>query len=224
MSTSADNLAKLIRFADPATLAGFGIVGADAETMELLNPALRRGMTPPGSSTFALRIPVGTQQTLLARMSELTTHSKGFFTVHRVKRGESLGSIARRYRAEVQEIMDLNNIPKVTRLKVGQELSIPQSEGGSSPATVANNKRIKKNTFLKAKDEPTTQLSLDGDKYLVQNGDTLWDISRKHNVSVEELKRVNNIRSKRDFRAGITITIPKKSGSYNKSKARNRAR
>ena len=185
------------------------ITSTDLELIDLLNPEFRREMTPPGSQSYDIRVPVGTAAVLEARISELSTHSKGFFVTHRVKRGESLGSIARRYRADIQEIKDLNNISKVTRLRVGQELSIPQSDANP------NKTRSKKNSFVKAKNEaPTAPAeSLDGDQYIVQSGDTLWGLSKKYNVSVEELKRANNIRGKKDFRAGSKITIPKKAGS-----------
>lgn len=44
--------------------------------------------------------------------------------------------------------------------------------------------------------------------YRVQPGDTLWDLSRKTGVSVAEIKRLNQIRSPRDLRAGLVIKVP----------------
>ncbi|MBS1983375.1 MAG: transglycosylase SLT domain-containing protein [Bdellovibrionales bacterium] len=46
--------------------------------------------------------------------------------------------------------------------------------------------------------------------YRVQAGDTLWDLAKKNNTTVAEIKRLNSIRSPRQIRAGLVIKVPVK--------------
>jgi membrane-bound lytic murein transglycosylase D len=46
--------------------------------------------------------------------------------VHRVRKGETLSTIALRYRTSIQRIMDANNLRNGRLLRVGQKLKIPQ--------------------------------------------------------------------------------------------------
>lgn len=86
-----------------------------------------------------------------------------------VQSGDTLWSIANRYNVSVDDIMNANNLG-TTFLQVGQVLTIPNS-------TI---------------DDPQSD---DDQTYTVKAGDTLWSIAKKYNISVEELKRINNLTS-----------------------------
>jgi LysM repeat protein len=47
-----------------------------------------------------------------------------------------------------------------------------------------------------------------GKRYKINRGDSLWAIARKHGVSVDQLKRANNLRSPKSLRPGQVIQIP----------------
>jgi membrane-bound lytic murein transglycosylase D len=93
--------------------------------------------------------------------------------VHVVRRGETLSQIAGRYRVTVRDIRDWNNISGST-IRPGQELRI-QRQVGPDLAQADGTQHV------------------DSQRYVVQRGDTLWDIARRHNVSVDELRSRNNI-------------------------------
>ncbi|WP_077177610.1 C40 family peptidase [Carboxydothermus islandicus] len=89
-----------------------------------------------------------------------------------VKSGDNLWLLARRYNTTVEAIKKANNL-KSEALKPGQKLVIP----GKSTATAVS--------------RSTSGNSV----YIVKAGDTLWDLAKKFNMSVDELKRINNLKS-----------------------------
>ena len=84
-------------------------------------------------------------------------------TRHVVRRGESLFRIARRYGTDIETLISLNNL-KNTSLAIGQVLNIPGPEEADNVVY-----------------------------YNVKKGDTLWDISRKYGVTIQDIRRSNNI-------------------------------
>jgi len=108
---------------------------------------------------------------------------------HRVQRGETLSTIARRYRTSVREVMALNNLRSKHRIYVGQVLRLPQ-RGGVSPETIAVASTTSTATVVTAPDDGT---------YTVRKGDSIHKISKRFGVSqsqilaLNDLKRVNRI-------------------------------
>jgi len=100
------------------------------EAIKELNPALRRDYTPPNEEGFVLRVPAGKGE-IFAQAYETLPESekkaKVRIVTHKVRRGETLASIARRYRQKVTQLMEMNNL-KSRRLRVGQELIIAFGE------------------------------------------------------------------------------------------------
>lgn len=90
-----------------------------------LNPELRQEATP--GSAYDLKVPAGMGQTILASVEALPKWSppKLAYVVHRVRRGESLSTIAVRYRTSIGRIMDANNMRNGRLIRIGQKLKIP---------------------------------------------------------------------------------------------------
>lgn len=105
------------------------LTGVDENYLEILNTELRRGVTPPGAENYALRVPPNKGSLVMEHIEELRNHRyKKNFIVHEVRKGDTLGAIARRYGSDVASIMELNKIGKTNRLKLGAELTIPVSD------------------------------------------------------------------------------------------------
>ena len=102
-----------------------------------------------------------------------------------VKKGDSLWSIARANGLTVNELKSLNKLSSNV-LHVGDTLLISSAD---STGDAGND------TY-----------------YVVKNGDTLWSIARKHNLSVNELKALNNL-SSNDLSLGQRLIVGK--GSSN---------
>lgn len=97
----------------------------DVEDLIALNPELRHSATP--NTSYSLKVPPGKGKALLANLATFATWSppKVEYVFHRVRRGETLSTIAIRYRTSLQRIVEINNLRKGKILRVGQKLKIP---------------------------------------------------------------------------------------------------
>jgi len=108
---------------------------------------------------------------------ELTTSG----IIYRVVSGDTLYSIARKYNTTVNKIKELNNLTS-NNLSIGQVLKI--TDGTTTP------------------EEDTDQVT-----YTVKSGDNLYAIAGRYNVTVDALKKANNLTSNL-LSIGQTLVIP----------------
>ena len=97
-----------------------------------LNPELRLKVTPP--TPFPLRIPPAMSAVLLGSLDRIPEWSRVrigrlTYVYHRVRKGETLSSIAERYKTTVAAISKANNIRNRQFIKAGQRLKIPLHGG-----------------------------------------------------------------------------------------------
>ena len=99
--------------------------GCDFEDLSALNPELRQAATP--GTAYDLKVPPGSRETVLATVATLPKWSppKQTYVVHRVRSGETLSTIAVRYRTSIARIMDANNLRSGRMIRAGQKLKIP---------------------------------------------------------------------------------------------------
>jgi membrane-bound lytic murein transglycosylase D len=169
---------KQVRLKDIAKKTGISF-----EEITSLNPELRYKITP--DSIYYLRVPAGSGQVLLAKLDEIKKWSSPprTYTYHRVRNGETLSLIARKYRTSVQKIVRANNIPRRNFIKVGKKLKIPL-RGGTSSSRIIN--AVASNA----------ELPSDGN-YRVRKGDSLWLIAQKFSTSANVLRKLNSLKSSR---------------------------
>ena len=138
-----------------------------------------------------------------------------------VQKGDSLWSIAKKFGVSVDELKQLNNLSG-NLLNIGQNLLIP-GKGESTPegsyvvqkgdslysiaqkfnTTVDNLKSINNlvtdslaiGQILKIPTSTNNELPQDDNIYIVQKGDSLYSIAQKYNLTVDELKELNNLQS-----------------------------
>lgn len=182
------NVSKCISFNNISSKTGIPV--AD---LELLNPELRRGVTPPDVKDYQLRLPKGLQSKFLAVYDEIPSEKLTNWVRHRIRRGETVSSIARKYGVSQASIVQANKLGRKKRIYAGRTLMIPTTNGTSyKSASVTKKKKI---------------VPSNNGKYRVRYGDTLWDIAVAHGVSVSQLKRTNNLSSNKIY-AGRILTIP----------------
>lgn len=121
----------------------------------------------------------GLTSTLLRVGQRLKIPSTTTGDTYIVQAGDSLYSIAQRYNTTVDNLMELNGLSS-TILQIGQVLKVPSIEDS-------------------AEQNPAT--------YVVKSGDTLYSIARRYDVSVDELKRANNL-SSNFLQIGQILRIP----------------
>jgi len=166
-------------------------IGVSEEELSNLNPELRYKATP--AAAYALKIPEGKANILLAHINDLPKYSPPSvnYVIHSVRQGETLSDIAIRYRTSVTRIVAANNIRQRDFIRVGQRLRVPSS-----------------GTTSVSSPEVYETLLEDGRKYRVQEGDSLWLIAKKFNTNTIKIQQINNL-TETLLRVGQILTIPK---------------
>lgn len=109
---------KVIAKASEATLS----------EIQRLNPALKRWYTPEISKqegNYEIRIPKGAEKTFQKNISLITKDQLLQFHKHKVKAGESLWSIARKYNTQIHRIVKMNNLKRRKVLRQGITIMVP---------------------------------------------------------------------------------------------------
>ncbi|MDP2862257.1 MAG: LysM peptidoglycan-binding domain-containing protein, partial [Desulfobacterales bacterium] len=171
----------------------------DETQLKRLNPELRIGMLPPYKYLF--NVPKGKGEELLAKIDAIplsTTKTHVSVAYHKVKRGETLSIIARRYRVSVQSLLRANKMRKQT-LVVGKMIKIPD-DGSSSPAPETV-KSTQQNESVKSRQTIS---------HTVKSGESLWIIANRFNTTVKNIQELNKLNNM-DLHVGQVISIQKQS-------------
>ena len=140
--------------------------------------------------------------------------------LYTVQKGDSLYSIANKYNTSIEDIKKINNLTS-NILQIGQTLIIPTTsqsdytiytvQSGDNLYNIANQYGISVNDIIKENNLGTTMLFIgqqllipsikeqeqndvyNKNIYIVQKGDSLYSIAKKFNISVNELKSINNL-------------------------------
>lgn len=102
------------------------IAGTSVETVMRLNPEMTGPITPPDRGSCAVTLPAGCADRIMGKEDELYRYKVSYVSRYRVRKGDSLGKIAKLYGADVASIIYLNGIEKPYRLKIGRELWVPK--------------------------------------------------------------------------------------------------
>jgi len=171
-------------------------MGTTLETLKELNPELRYSVLPP--TAYDLRIPVGQREILLADIDQvpLSYPPRPAYVYHRVRRGETLSTIARRYHTSVRNIMAANNLRHSSYIVAGKKLKIPQRGMVVS--------RPSQNTA--ATEEMWNQ------HHVVKRGESLWTIAQNYGTTTQEIQAMNDLASTR-LRINQVLKVPAQQGS-----------
>ncbi len=153
--------------------------------------------------------------------------------VHKVEKGETLASIARKYGVSVNDLRNWNHLRR-NAVRAGQQLKIQgtqrQTASAKTPSETASSKASSKKSQAKEKTQAkestrtsTAKQSAPAKKaqpsqHEIKNGETLSSISKKYGVSIQELKAANGMTND-NIRAGKTLKIPAKSSSASSGKS-----
>ena len=113
-----------------------------------------------------------------ARKSE-THRGAGLYVV---RNGDNLWLIARRHQVSVRDLTAWNDISSRDTLRIGQQLRL-QPVSARKPTTTPG-------------------------EYTVRQGDSLWEISRRFDVSVAVLRQVNGLPAGATLQPGQRLTLP----------------
>jgi membrane-bound lytic murein transglycosylase D len=157
--------------------------------LTILNPELRYKMLPP--DIYPLKIPKGTKEKLLSSIDRIPTTSppQHSFTYHRVRKGQTLSIIAKRYGTTVRAITAANRINRKNYIVAGKLLKIPQ-----------RGRRI----------SSSNQPILNAASHTVSRGDSLWIIARRYGTTTKKIQELNNLKGT-NLSVGQVLNLPGKS-------------
>ena len=113
------------------------------------------------------------------------------YVMYTVVKNDSLYSIANKFNTTVDNIKKLNGLTN-NNLSIGQKLIVDDKSGVSSVLECFGNGNFDNNNYI---------------NYMVVKGDNLYNLARKYNASVDQIKLVNNLKSN-DLSVGQILKIP----------------
>ncbi|NIQ10947.1 MAG: LysM peptidoglycan-binding domain-containing protein, partial [Gammaproteobacteria bacterium] len=167
--------------------------GEDYQTIKTLNPELKRWCTPPNVSDYLVRLPAGSTETFLAKYTDLPKHKRANYVRHKVKSGDTLLALSKRYGVRVKDIRRLNSIRNARAIQIGTNLIIPLNPDAKGKTALAALKDDYKRSRRKY--------------YTVRSGDSIWTISRKFNVTEKQLRVWNRLGWSNVIRPGQRLIV-----------------
>jgi membrane-bound lytic murein transglycosylase D len=167
-------------------------IGVSEEELRELNPELRYKILPGDS--YPLKVPPEHDQMLLADLDSIPVSSppQNAFVYHRVRSGETLSVIARRYQSSVGRIMRANHLARSNYIVAGRLLKIPQRGYiYQTPKPVACNHG-----------EEVT--------HIVKKGDSLWIIAKQYGTTTQKIQELNNLSSTQLYKGQVLTIFPPK--------------
>lgn len=241
------------------------VLGIPMDALHILNPQFRTDIIPGDIKPYALVLPSMQSYCYVANEDSIVAHDAERYArrtvvqpndgstrtgsdeggeyvdelvvkYHKVKRGETLASIAKKYGVTQSEIRSTNKIGNkvkrgqtlkintYTRKYVNPDTTATVAESGIQAAEPQVQQTSAKQTDTPArtntKKQPTTQNK--PTKYTVRKGDTLSKIANKHGVTIQQLRDANGIKGD-NIREGQSLTIPaKKAAKSSKKKSKKR--
>jgi membrane-bound lytic murein transglycosylase D len=155
-------------------------IDVDVETLKALNPSLLR-MATPDDAAFALHLPKGTAEKFSSEIADIPPENWVSWRRHRVEAGETLTSLAKKYKVTAPAIAAANSLGRTDVLSPGDKLIIP----ASAPVSETKSRLV---------------------RYRVRKGDTLGGIADQFSVEPEQIRKWNGLKAPRVSR-GMMLRV-----------------
>lgn len=172
----------------------------DLEEIYKLNPQYNQWATSP-SGPHEILIPVQKKAIFESNLSKLPKGQRIKWQRYKIKPGDSLISIAKKYHTTPEALKQVNPIRK-NLLRAGDMLLIPTAFKSAKSYTYSAVNRLNKKQSSIRGSKGSTKL-----KHTVQSGDSFWSLAKKHNVSVGKIASWNGMAPKDPLRAGQKLVI-----------------
>jgi len=173
------------------------MAGVDLETLYRLNPGFNRWATAP-NGPHQLLIPVDNADDFKTELAELPPNKRIKWKRHKIRSGETLSEIADRFSVSVKNLRRINDLDN-NNIRQGKYLIIPVASRSLSDYNLTAYQRKKRLQNIRRKGTRIV--------HIVQQGDTLWDISRKYKVNTRSLARWNSMGTRDPLRTGQKLVI-----------------
>lgn len=176
------------------------LYGVSEQVIIKNNPSLRDGLKADQN----IKIPF---ESKTAQTQVTEKKLKKRYDIHIVERGETLYAISRKYSISVAVIIEDNPNIDPSHIDVGDRILIRKSEQGESSAAqnISELEQYKDNL---------NSVADDGYSYhLVHAGETLYALSRRFDISEQEIIRINNLTD--GLKTGTIIKLPSPKSAIN---------
>ncbi len=162
------------------------VTSVDESALQILNPAFRRGIVPPGRAT--LRVPSRVAETIADRAPTLRNEDPNIAVCNfTLRKGDTILELARAIGTDPSTIVEMNDLQSPSRLRTGDSIYLPVRARELGPL-----------------------LSHWKDKkyfYAVRKGDTIYSIAKRHNLTVSELRDLNELQKTSALQPGQKLRV-----------------
>ncbi len=178
------------------------LAGVSTEQMYQMNPAFNRWATAP-KGPHRLLLPAEKVAQFKQKLAKLPRSKRINWVRYRIRNGDTLSQIARKYRTSTRLIKNINKI-RHSSIRAGKYLLIPTATRSITQYSLSQSARLNKirNTRRRGR-----KLS-----YRVKSGDSLWTIARKYRVKTRSLAKWNGMAPTDTLSIGQKLVIWKSRG------------
>lgn len=241
LNTDTVVVSQMVHFQQIASVLNIPI-----EQIKILNPSFKRDIVPGNTKPYTIRLPMFAAYAYSDAKDSISRYRSDELLLnfhktidpraidqntakvirYKVKRGETILAIARKYDVSVADIKSWNKL-KSSKLPKGKILKIVRQPVIPSP--INNNellasKKSKTDEQVSVNDSTQVSQTIDSNKntdktvgklksysfHVVRSGDTLWAIANKYpGISVKDLMAINRLSHHGAIQVGMKIKIPK---------------
>jgi LysM repeat protein len=198
-SLASDDLAVGTRLLVPAGPAGKGSA-----------PARERAAAPTGSDAGEGAPGAASARDKASAAAPAAAAGGKAVRKHKVRRGDSLARIAKKYRVSVEDLRAANSLAS-DDLTVGTRLVVPTGPVAKGD-TPSREKDPPSRTAEGGRGDSTAAPDPPVERHKVKKGDTLASVAKEHHLSVKELRRLNRMGRKGRLRPGSSIVVSRSEG------------
>jgi len=178
------------------------LAGITTEELYQLNPAFNRWATAP-KGPHRLLLPKDKVEQFNSGLAELPRSKRINWLRYKIKDGDTLSQIARKYKTSTQLIKEVNSI-RGTQIRAGKYLLIPTATKSLNQYSLSKNSRLSKIKNTTRKGSKLT--------HTVKSGESFWSISRKYGVNSRSLAKWNGMAPIDTLKIGQKLVIWKNKG------------
>ncbi len=166
---------------DLATIAQWADISLD--DVYTLNPGLKRWATP-SNPPYTILLPIDQAKIFEENLNNQPKNARVSWLRHKVASGESLSSLAYKFKTTLSQIKSINNMSD-NLIKVGEYLIVPLAQRADNDYALSENEREKRR--LSAKKTGVKII------HTVVKGDSLWQIAKQYNTKISRIVKWNHL-------------------------------
>ena len=137
------------------------------------------------------------------QLAEAQTNS---YSLHKIKKGETLSTIAKANKTTVSELMHLNNLTSKSVLRLGKNIKVPIKQTiGSTPTETQATNTPAPNVATEASEQTQSYK-----EYIIKPKESFSSIARQNETTVAAIMKLNGLNTRSVLKPGETIKIPLK--------------